>query len=68
MVDLAREFVRLGHTVEFVLMHARGDFLSEAQRYFSVYDLATPRARTVLPDVARYLRQHRAIAFGLDVG
>lgn len=56
---LAREFVRLGHSVEFVLMQATGEFLPEAQRAFTVVDLATPRARNVAPALARYLRQRR---------
>lgn len=56
---LAREFVRRGHTVEFVLMQAKGDLLPEAQREFALVDLATPRARNVIPALARYLRQSR---------
>lgn len=56
---LAREFVRRGHSVEFVLMQARGDLLAEAQRDFTVIDLAAPRARNVAPALARYLRQRR---------
>lgn len=59
MVDLAREFTRLGQTVEFILMRATGDFLPEAQRDFAVFDLATPRARNVAPALAAYLRQRR---------
>lgn len=59
MVDLAREFSRLGHTVEFVLMQATGDFLCEAERDFSVFDLATPRARGVAVPLARYLRERK---------
>lgn len=56
---LAREFARQGHQVEFVLMHATGDFLAEAERDFKVVDLATPRARNVLPALVHYLRQRR---------
>lgn len=58
-VDLAREFARLGHEVEFVLMQAKGDFLAEAQRDFSVVDLATPRARNVVPALVCYLRRRK---------
>lgn len=58
-IDLAREFVRLGHEAEFVLMQATGDFLPEARREFSVVDLATPRARNLLPALVRYLRRRR---------
>lgn len=59
MLDLAHEFVRVGHEVEFVLMQARGEFLEEAQESFSVVDLATPRVRGLPFAVARYLRHHR---------
>lgn len=59
MLDLAREFARFGQTVEFVLMHAKGDFLAEAQREFSVVDLAAPRTRQVARPLARYLRQRK---------
>ena len=59
MVDLAREFLRCGHNVEFVLMQATGDFLAEAQREFSVVDLSTPRMRNVLPALVRYMRRRR---------
>jgi len=59
MVDLAREFGRLGHTVEFVLMQATGDFLPEVQRDFEIVDLASPRTRKVPTALARYLRNRR---------
>lgn len=59
MIDLAREFARAGYKVEFVLMQATGDFLTEAQRDFAVFDLATPRARNVALALAHYLRQRR---------
>lgn len=58
-LDLAHEFVRAGHEVEFVLMQARGEFLEEARASFSVVDLATPRARTLPRALARYLHQRR---------
>ncbi|MGY6552422.1 MAG: glycosyltransferase [Erythrobacter sp.] len=59
MVDLAREFSRLGHTVEFVLMRAIGSFLAEAEREFKIFDLATPRTRNVPPAFAGYLRDRK---------
>lgn len=59
MVNLAREFARLGHTVEFVLMQVTGNFLPEAELEFSVFDLSSPRARNVAPALASYLRQRR---------
>lgn len=62
MVDLAREFDVLGHTVEFVLMAGIGDFLSEARRDFAVVDLEVPRVRNVAPALCRYLRQRRSDA------
>ena len=58
-LDLAREFVRAGHEVEFVLMQARGELLSEARESFSVVDLATPRARALPLTLGRYLRHRR---------
>jgi glycosyltransferase involved in cell wall biosynthesis len=58
-LDLAYEFVRAGHEVEFVLMQARGELLEEARTSFSVVDLATPRARSLPFALARYLRQRR---------
>jgi glycosyltransferase involved in cell wall biosynthesis len=59
MIDLAREFAQLGHSVEFVLMQATGDFLPEAQRHFAVHDLATSRTRRVAGRLARYLRDRK---------
>ena len=58
-LDLAQEFVRAGHDVEFVLMQARGELLEEARASFSVVNLATPRARSLPLALARYLRQRR---------
>ena len=58
-IDLAREFARAGHVVEFVLMQARGELLDEARESFSVVDLATPRARALPLAFAHYLRRRR---------
>ena len=57
-LDIAYEFLRDGHEVEFVLMQARGEFLAEAQAAFSVVDLNCPRARNLPRFLTRYLRQH----------
>ena len=62
MLDLAREFARHEHRVEFVLMQARGDFLREAHHDFDVYSLDTPRIRNVATVLARYLCQRRPSA------
>ncbi|OWX98819.1 glycosyltransferase [Thioclava sp. IC9] len=62
MLDLAHEFARAGHQVEFVLMRAEGEFLFEAQRKFGIVDLASPRARNVPFALARYLRRRRPAA------
>lgn len=62
MVDLAQGFKLLGHTVEFVLMQATGNFLTEAQRDFTVVNLAVPRMRNAAPALARYLRRSHADA------
>lgn len=57
MLDLAREFARIGHKVEFALMQAIGDFLHEAQRDFRVVDLSVAKTRGVVVPLARYVRQ-----------
>lgn len=59
MLDLAREFSRLGQDVEFVLMQVEGDFLAVAQLEFPVVDLVAPRTRKVPAALARYLRVHK---------
>ena len=56
---LAREFALEGHSVEFILMQARGELLAEAQAAFSVVDLNCHRARNLPRILARYLSQHR---------
>ena len=58
-LDLAYEFKRLGHDVEFVLMQAKGELLAEARAAFSVVDLCCPRARKLPLALALYLREHR---------
>ncbi|MDB4100244.1 glycosyltransferase [Amylibacter sp.] len=58
-LDLAQEFARAGHGVEFVLMQAHGELLEEARASFSVVDLATPRAHSLPLVLAGYLRQRR---------
>lgn len=58
-LDLAYEFVRAGHDVEFVLMQAKGALLEEARASVPVVDLATPRARAVPLALSRYLRRRR---------
>ena len=58
-LDLAHEFARAGHEVEFVLMQARGELLEEAQAAFPVHDLGCTRARQVPVALARHLRRHR---------
>ncbi len=61
-IDLAHEFARAEHDVEFVLMQARGELLEEVQASFSVVDLATLRARSLPTALARYLRRRRPYA------
>lgn len=55
-IDLARALAYFGHKIEFVLMCATGDFLPEAEKEFSVVDLAAERMRSALPPIVRYLR------------
>ena len=56
MLDLAHEFVRAGHDVEFVLMNASGHFLPNALQDSSVVDLSVTRIREVPGRLVRYLR------------
>lgn len=56
---LAREFVRLGHQVEFAVMQARGELLAEAREAFAVVDLDCPRIRSLPRVLSRYLHRHR---------
>lgn len=58
-LDLAYEFVRQGHAVEFVLRRARGELLEEARSSFPVTELGVDRARQVPLALARYLRRRR---------
>jgi glycosyltransferase involved in cell wall biosynthesis len=56
MIDLSREFVRIGHNVEFILIQATGDFLPEAARECSIIDLAAARVRSAVLPLVGYLR------------
>jgi len=58
-LDLAHEFARAGHEVDFVLLQARGELLDEARAAFPVHDLGCARARQVPRALARHLRRHR---------
>lgn len=58
-VDLARIFTARGHQVEFVLMEAKGVFLSEASKSFSVVELGVEKARYAPLPLARYLREQQ---------
>ncbi|MBB3188792.1 glycosyltransferase [Halomonas cerina] len=58
-LSLAGEFRRLGHGVEFVLMQAQGELLSEAMASFAVHDLACRRIRQLPWALARYLRRYQ---------
>ena len=61
-VDLAHAFADLGHTVEFVLMSATGEFLPEVQAKFNVVHLRIQKARQAPLALARYLKAHRPAA------
>lgn len=58
-LDLAHEFARAGHRVEFVLRQAQGELLDEARGAFGIVDLGCRRVRQVPPALARYLRARR---------
>ncbi|MCD1636367.1 glycosyltransferase [Martelella mediterranea] len=61
-IDLAHEFSSAGHDVEFVLMKARGAFLDEVRKSFSVVDLDIHRFRALPFALVRYLRRRRPAA------
>lgn len=52
----------MGHEVEFVLMEAKGDFLPDALRDFTVVDLEAGKVRRLPWRLARYLRSQRPAA------
>ncbi len=58
-LDLAHEFAKAGHEVDFVLRQARGELIEEAQSAHSVSDLAVPRVRKLLPKLVKYLRTQK---------
>src|SRR5690554_5838225 len=58
-LDLAYEFSKAGHDVEFVLMKAGGELLEEAKASFSIVDLATPRIRALPFPLIKYLRRRK---------
>lgn len=58
-LDLAHEFVRAGHRVEFVLMQARGELLAEAEAAFRIIDLQGARTRDLLRTLVQYLRKRQ---------
>ncbi|MBX3497331.1 MAG: glycosyltransferase [Parvibaculum sp.] len=56
---LAREFVRHGHSVIFLLMQAQGELLAETRSEFPVVDLKCRRTRDLIPALVRHLRSER---------
>jgi glycosyltransferase involved in cell wall biosynthesis len=58
-LDLAHEFARLGHQVEFVVQQARGELLAQARASFDVVDLGCSRVRQTPGALASYLRKRR---------
>lgn len=58
-LDLAHEFARLGHQVDFVLMRGEGELLEEAQATFRVRALGVVRIRQATWALAAYLRRCR---------
>lgn len=58
-LDLAYEFTRAGHQVEFVLLQEGGEFLDEAKSSFPIINLECSRARSVPLALARFLRRSR---------
>ncbi len=58
-LDLAHEFLRLGHAVDLVLMRAQGEYLAEARSAFPIVNMGVDSARKVPRALARYVRQSR---------
>lgn len=58
-LDLAHQFAREGHSVEFILMQSQGELLEEAQAEYTVFNLNTPRAREVPQALACHLHRRR---------
>ena len=67
-VDLANEFARQGHAVDFVLAAAEGPFLGEVSPAVRVVDLRAGGVLRSLRSLARHLRRERpaAILSGLE--
>jgi glycosyltransferase involved in cell wall biosynthesis len=58
-IDLAQAFNSLGHEVEFLLLNAEGEFLSEAERNFRIIDLNVNKIRQSLWPITQYLRSRK---------
>ncbi len=58
-LNLGYEFARKGHVVEFVLLQAEGELLSEAQSSFSVVNLNCSRLRSLPKILLDYLHKRR---------
>jgi glycosyltransferase involved in cell wall biosynthesis len=56
-VDLANAFSDLGHSVEFLLMQAEGEFLREAEARHNIVNLNARRVRDVVLPLMRHLRR-----------
>lgn len=67
-VQLANEFARVGHRVEFVLARARGPYLEEISKQVRIVDLRASGVLSSLPGLVKYLRSQRpaAILSGLE--
>ena len=61
-IVLAKEFIRAGYEVEFVLMKAQGELLDEARKTFSVIELSNPSLRNLHFPLVHYLRSRQPAA------
>ncbi|MHC3437906.1 glycosyltransferase [Natrialbaceae archaeon A-gly3] len=59
MVNLATEFANRGHTVDMVLVQARGEYIDDVPKEVNIVDLETRRFLAALPSLTRYLRRER---------
>ena len=54
-LDLAREFIRLGHQVDLVLMRKAGGLVAEVPADAKIFDLNVGQLRNIGRPLARYL-------------
>jgi len=56
-IDLADALASMGHQVEFVLLQAKGEFLTEVEGRHAIFDLNVSRMRNAIVPLARHIRK-----------